>query len=55
VDGARYDGVVGVRQLVASIRASHPDVIDERLEAALQRRAIPRVLYERSPFRPPPD
>jgi protein-disulfide isomerase len=53
LDDARYDGVLGVRQLVATIRASHPDLIDEELEAALERRAIPRVLHERSPFRPP--
>jgi hypothetical protein len=48
----RYDGVVGVRQLLARIRTSHPDLVDERVEAALQRRTIPRVVYERSPFRP---
>jgi protein-disulfide isomerase len=54
LDDARYDGVVGVRQLVAAIRAAHPDLIDEGLEAELERRPIARVLYERSPYRPSP-
>ena len=51
LDTDRYDGVVGVRQLIAAIRESHPDVVDEGLEAVLQQRTIPRVLYQRSPFR----
>lgn len=55
LDDARYDGVVGVRQLMATIRESHPDLVDEGLDAALKQRTIPRVLYERSPFRPPSD
>jgi protein-disulfide isomerase len=53
LDDARHDGVVGVRQLTATIRESHPDLVDEGLDAALQQRTIPRVLYERSAFRPP--
>ena len=53
LDDVRYDGVVGVRQLTATIRESHPDLVDEGLDAVLQQRTIPRVLYERSPFRPP--
>jgi protein-disulfide isomerase len=53
LNDARYDGVVGVRQLVATIRESHPELVDDGLEAALQQRTIPRVLYERSPYRPP--
>ncbi len=52
LDDMRYDGVVGVRQLLARIRNSHPDLVDERVEAALQQGTIPRVVYERSPFRP---
>jgi len=52
LDDVRYDGVVGVRQLTATIRESHPDLVDEGLDAVLQQRTIPRVLYERSPFRP---
>lgn len=51
LDDVRYDGLVGVRQLLATIRESHPDLVDDGLEAVLQRRTIPRVLYERSPFR----
>jgi len=52
LDDVRYDRVVGVRQLTATIRESHPDLVDEGLDAVLQQRTIPRVLYERSPFRP---
>jgi protein-disulfide isomerase len=48
LDDLRYDGVVGVRQLMASIRSSHPDLVPVGLEPA--QRAIPRVVYERSPF-----
>jgi protein-disulfide isomerase len=55
LDGLRYDGVVGVRQIVAAIRESHPDLVDEGVDAELQQRAIPRVLYQQSPFRPPSD
>jgi protein-disulfide isomerase len=53
LDDVRYDRVIGVRQLTATIRESHPDLVDEGLDAVLQQRTIPRVLYERSPFRPP--
>jgi protein-disulfide isomerase len=52
LDDARYDGVVGVRQFVATMRATHPDLVDEGLEAELERRPIARVVYERSPARP---
>ena len=52
LNGTRYDGVVGVRQLVAAIRGSHPDLVDDDVEVALERRTIPRVVYDRSPFRP---
>ena len=55
LDDVRYDGVIGVRQLTAAIRDLHPDLVDEGLDAALQQRTIPRVLYDRSPFRPPSD
>jgi protein-disulfide isomerase len=51
LDDVRYDGVVGVRQLVATIRGSHPAIVDDGLEAALERGTIPRVLYDHSPFR----
>ena len=52
LDDVRYDGVIGVRQLVAAIKDSHPDLVDDRLDAALGQSAIPRVVYDRSPFRP---
>jgi protein-disulfide isomerase len=53
IDDIRYDGVVGVRQLLARIQVSHPDLVDERVESALQQRSIPRVVSERSRYRPP--
>lgn len=53
LDDVRYDGVIGVRQLVATITESHPDLVDKGLDAALKRPAIPRVVYDRSTFRPP--
>ena len=52
LDDVRYDGVIGIRQLVATIKESHPDLVDDRLDAALGQSTIPRVVYERSPFRP---
>ncbi len=55
LDNVRYDGVVGVRQLVAMIRQSHPDLADDELDAALHQPTIPRVVYDRSPYRPPSD
>jgi protein-disulfide isomerase len=53
LDDVRYDGVIGVRQIVATILESHPELVDEALDAPLRKRTIPRVVYERSPFRPP--
>ncbi len=55
LDNVRYDGVVGVRQLVATIRKTHPDLVDDELDAALHQPTIPRVVYDRSPYRPPSD
>jgi protein-disulfide isomerase len=52
LDEARYDGVIGVQQLLSTIRESHPDVIGEGLDGPLRQPTIPRVVYERSPFRP---
>jgi protein-disulfide isomerase len=52
LDDARYDGLVGVRQLLAAIREAHPDVVNERLEGRVGQRAIPRVVRQRSAFRP---
>jgi protein-disulfide isomerase len=52
LDDVRYDGVIGVRQIVATILESHPELVNEALDAPLQQPTIPRVVYERSPFRP---
>jgi protein-disulfide isomerase len=53
LDDLRYDNLVGVRELLASIRRAHPDLVDEGPEERVQRRIIPRVLREQSPFRRP--
>ena len=49
----RGDGVVGVRQFLATIQKAHPDVVNERREEQVGERTIPRVVGQRSPFRPP--
>jgi protein-disulfide isomerase len=52
LDGVRYDEPVGLRQLVAAIRRAHPEVVSEGADQVAQRQ-IPRVVWERSPRRPP--
>jgi protein-disulfide isomerase len=53
LDATRYDGILGVRQFLATIQKAHPDVVSERLEEQVGERTIPRVVGQRSPFRPP--
>ena len=53
LDDVRYDGLVGVRQFLAAIQAAHPDVVVEAQEEQVGERTIPRVVGQRSPFRPP--
>ena len=53
LDDARYDGLVGVRQLLAAIQLAHPDLVSEDLEGLVGQRTIPRVVGQRSPFKPP--
>jgi protein-disulfide isomerase len=53
LDGARYDGLVGVRQFLAAIKEAHPDLVTADLEGLVGQRTIPRVVGQRSPFRPP--
>jgi protein-disulfide isomerase len=52
LDDVRYDGNVGVRQFLAAIQAAHPDVVTDA-EGGLEPRTIPRVVSQRSPWRPP--
>ena len=51
LDGVRYDGNVGVRQLLDAIRDAHPDLVRD-VEAQVGQRTIPRVVTQRSQ-RPP--
>jgi protein-disulfide isomerase len=53
LDDIRYDGIVGVRQFLAAIQEAHPDVVSASLEGQVGQRTIPRVVRQRSPFRPP--
>jgi protein-disulfide isomerase len=52
LDDVRYDGIVGVRQFLAAIQEAHPEVVTEALEEQVGPRTIPRVVRQRSPFRP---
>jgi protein-disulfide isomerase len=53
LDDVRYDGLVGVRQILAAIQAAHPDIVVEAPTGQPGERTIPRVVGQRSPFRPP--
>ena len=48
----RHDGLLGVRQLLAAIQEAHPDVVTDAWEGRLGQRTIPRVVRQRSPFKP---
>ena len=52
IGDVRYDGNVGVGQILSAIRDAYPDVIGDA-EARLGRRTIPRVVSQRSLWRPP--
>jgi protein-disulfide isomerase len=54
LDEIRYDGIVGVRQFLAAIHEGHPDLVTGELEGLVGQRTIPRVVSQRSPFRPSP-
>jgi protein-disulfide isomerase len=53
LDEVRYDGVVGVRQFLAAIQEAHPEIVTDGSEGRVGQRTIPRVVRQRSPFRPP--
>ena len=53
LDDIRYDAIVGVRQLVAAMQEGHPDVVIKKADERVGVRTIPRVVGQRSPFRPP--
>jgi protein-disulfide isomerase len=55
LDDVRYDGIVGVRQFLAAIQEAHPDIVSASQEGRVGQRTIPRVVSQRSPFRPPSD
>ena len=54
VDDVRYDGLIGVNQLLSAIGDAHPDVVDESQEGRAGQRTIPRVVRQQSPFKPSP-
>ena len=51
LDDVRYDGNIGVRQFLAAIRDTHPDVVGD-VDGQIGRRTIPRVVSQRSLLRP---
>lgn len=51
LDGVRYDEPIGLRQLLATIGRTHPEIPQEAADQVQQLR-IPRVVGQRSPFRP---
>ena len=53
LDDVRYDGLVGVRQILTAIQRAHPDVVSKALEGQVGQRTIPRVVRQHSSFRPP--
>jgi protein-disulfide isomerase len=52
LDDVRYDGLVGVRQLLSAIQEAHPEIVADDPEGRVGQRTIPRVVRQRSPFRP---
>jgi protein-disulfide isomerase len=54
LDDLRYDGIIGVRQFLSAIQAAHPEIVTDESNGPLGRRAIPRVVGQRSPL-PPSD
>jgi protein-disulfide isomerase len=55
IQEVRYDGLLGVRQLLTAIEAAYPEVVTEEWERRPERHTIPRVVRQQSPFRPPTD
>jgi predicted DsbA family dithiol-disulfide isomerase len=53
LNDVRYDGVVGVRQLLAAIRQAQPGVVGEDVDEQLEKRTIPRVVWRRSELQRP--
>ena len=50
VDELRYDGIIGVRQFLAAIQGGHPELVISEPDEPVGRRAIPRVVGQRSPL-----
>jgi protein-disulfide isomerase len=51
LDDLRYDGIVSVRQFLSAIQATHPEIVTDEPDGPVGRRAIPRVVGQRSPLR----
>ena len=50
LDDLRYDGIIGVRQLLSAIQQAHPEIVTDEPDGVGQR-TIPRVVGQRSPLR----
>jgi protein-disulfide isomerase len=51
LDDIRYDGIIGVRQLLSAIQEAHPDIVTDVPEGRGGQRTIPRVVGQRSLLR----
>jgi protein-disulfide isomerase len=50
LDDVRYDGIIGVRQLLSAIHEAHPEVVTAEPQRRVGQRTIPRVVGLRSPL-----
>ena len=51
LDEIRYDGIIGVRQMLSAIQQAHPDIVVDEPDGRVGQRTIPRVVRQRSPLR----
>ena len=52
LDEVRYDGIIGVRQILSAIQDAHPEIVATEPDEPVGQRTIPRVVGQRSPLRP---
>ncbi len=54
LDELRYDGIIGVRQILSAIQEAHPEIVVNEPDGRVGGRTIPRVVGQRSSL-PPSD
>ena len=50
LDEVRYDGIIGVRQILSAIQDAHPEIVIDEPTGRVGGRTIPRVVGQRSPL-----